>query len=176
MEKETLVIVDHHDNFIGSRTWQECHHGNGILHRAVTTLIVNHKQALLITQRSNSKKLWPGCWDASSSTHVYATESYVAAGERRLLQELGFSCRLTTLSKFQYQAKYTDVGSENEMCVLLIGRYDGEIKPDPDEVMNWKWIDVSEPGDTTRESADVDTPWLKIALEKYRRAKDIHIH
>jgi isopentenyl-diphosphate Delta-isomerase len=176
MEEEPLVIVDQNDNIVGSRTWQECHYGTGILHRAITTFIFNHKQAMLITQRAKSKKLWPGCWDASSSTHVYATESYEAAGERRLLQELGFTCRLTTLSKFQYQAEYVDIGSENEMCALLVGRYDGEIKPDPDEVMNWKWIDVSEPIDTIRESTDVYTPWLNVALEKYRRLKGIPDH
>ena len=63
------------------------------MHRAITAFVFNDKGEILITKRSSEKKLWPGFWDAACSTHVHDGETYEQSGERRLNDELGFSCK-----------------------------------------------------------------------------------
>ena len=119
----------------------------------------------MLCKRSALKKLWPDFWDTSCSTHVHQNETYKQAGERRLNEELGFSCELKFVSKFQYQAKFQNVGSENEICSLLIGNYTGDIKSNLDEVSEYKWINFEQ---LKKEINDTSSsPWLKIAFQKY---------
>lgn len=173
MDKEILILVNEKDNVVGKETREKCHFNNGLLHRAIATFIFNDKNQLLLTQRSEYKKLWSSFWDASCCTHVYENESYEQAGERRLPQELGFLCKLKFLFKFQYQAKYKDVGSENEICALLIGKYNNKIKPYPKEVIDYKWISIDELKKDINKNPNKYTPWLKIAFNKYLKYKNL---
>ncbi|OGB75039.1 isopentenyl-diphosphate delta-isomerase [candidate division Kazan bacterium RIFCSPHIGHO2_01_FULL_49_10] len=162
---EQIVIVNEQDEIVGLEAKARCHLGDGILHRAITIFIFNDQGEILLTRRSAPKMLWPNFWDTSCSTHVHQTETYEQAGERRLKEELGFSCKLEFISKFQYQVKYKDIGSENEICTLLMGHYDGNINPNPSEVSDCKWVSVQQ---LAGEINNVDiTPWLKIAFEEY---------
>jgi len=167
ISEEFLTVVGENDGVISAQTLQECHRGDGILHRAITTFIFNGKNKLLIAQRSKLKTLWPGFWDASCCTHVYPGETYEQAGERRLPQELGFSSKLEYLTKFRYQARYENIGSENEMCALLIGRYNGEVKSNSKEVASCKWVNIDELREDINSNLDGYTPWLRSALAEY---------
>ena len=111
------------------------------------------------------KKLWPNFWDASCSTHLRQGETNEQAGTKRLPEESGFTCQLKSILKFQYQANFKNIGSENELCHLLIGHYAGEVKPNPDEVAEYKWLSVEQLKNEIN-NPDI-TPWLKIAFEKY---------
>ena len=165
---ETLVVVDENDQVIGYESREKCHEGSGIRHRAFVVFIFNSKNELLIAKRSKFKKLWPNYWDLSCASHVYPDEDYKSAAERRLPQELGFKCNLKYLFKFVYQAPYKDVGSENEVCAVLIGKYDGEVKPNPKEVAEWKFMNLKElEEEITNE--DRYTPWFRIAFEKLKK-------
>lgn len=162
---EKILTVNENDEVTGSDTKENCHAGNGILHRAITIFIFNDQNEILLTKRSALKKLWPNFWDTSCSTHLRPGETNEQAGEKRLSEEIGFSCQLKSILKFQYQANYKNIGSENELCYLLIGHYTGEVKPNPDEVSEYKWVNL-EQLKTEINRSDI-TPWLKIALEKY---------
>ncbi len=166
---ERVIIVNEKDEEIGLEDKIKAHLGEGILHRAIAIFLFNTKGELLITKRSAKKMLWPGFWDASCCTHPRKGESYIEAGERRLPEELGISCSLEYLTKFQYQDKYKDIGSENEMCALLEGhcKEDIKINPNPDEVADFRWISIEELKGEILENADKFTPWLKIALKEY---------
>jgi len=162
---EQILVVNENDEIVGLDSKENCHSGNGILHRAITIFIINNKNEILLCKRSTSKKLWPNFWDTSCSTHIRQDETHEQAGERRLKEELGFSCELKFISKFKYQAKFQNIGSEKEICTLLIGNYKGDINPNPNEVLNYKWVSVEQ---LKNEINDTDiSPWLKIAFEKY---------
>jgi len=164
MESE-LIVVNSKDEIIGTETKESCHVNDGILHRAITIFIFNHKNEILLTKRSKNKKLWPDYWDTSCSTHVRQGETYEQAGERRLGEELGFTCKLKFIFKFQYQATFQNIGSENEICALLIGKYSGNIDPNSDEISAHKWIGVEQ---LKNEISDRNnSPWLKIAFNEY---------
>ncbi|MDO8667773.1 MAG: isopentenyl-diphosphate delta-isomerase [bacterium] len=162
---DQIITVNENDEVTGSDTKENCHAGNGILHRAITVFIMNGKKEILITKRSALKKLWPGFWDASCSTHIRKNETVEQAGEKRLPEEIGFSCKLKSILRFQYQVNFKNIGSENELCYLLIGGYDGEVKPNPAEVSEYKWLSLEQLKNVIN-NPDI-TPWLKIAFKKY---------
>lgn len=162
---DQIITVNEDDEVIGLDSKQNCHAGRGILHRAITVFIFNGQKEILLTKRSALKKLWPNFWDTSCSTHVREDETVEQAGAKRLNEEIGFTCQLKSILKFQYQANFKNIGSENELCYLLIGHYSGEVKPNPDEISEYKWIGLEQLKNEIN-NQDI-TPWLKIAWEKY---------
>ena len=43
-------------------------------------------------------------------------------------EEVGISCKMDYLFKFEYHVPYLDVGSENEICGTLMGIVDSDSK------------------------------------------------
>src|SRR5271154_1524778 len=139
-DPEALVLVDEADRSVGTLSKSLCHEGRGVLHRAFSLLIFNAQGELLIQQRAASKRLWPNFWSNSCCSHPRANETLEAATQRRLLEELGVSCVLRFLYKFQYQAQFDATGAENELCSVFIGRSNGPITVDSTEIQDWRWI------------------------------------
>src|SRR5437016_11399658 len=73
-------------------------------------------------------RLFPGCWDSSSSFHVTFGESYEEAARGELKEETGVSAALTYLGKFMYH-----VPPENEIVTVFSCRSDDAIRIDPAE-------------------------------------------
>jgi len=166
-----LLLVNKKDKVIGFETKENCHKGKGVLHRAFSVYIFNNKGQFLIQQRSKLKPLWPLYWANTCCSHPRKGEEYVGAGERRLKEELGFTCSLRMVDKFEYHAKYKKEGSENEMCAILVGEYNGKIRTDPKEIADWKWVNVDKLQNDFRKNPDKYSPWLKIGLKRYFRIK-----
>jgi len=164
-----LLVVNKRDKIIGSETLENCHKGKGILHRAFSILVFNRKNQVLLAKRSKSKKLWPLFWDNTCSSHPLRGQSYIRAGKNRLKEEFGFTCQLKLIDKFQYQARYRNIGSENELCALLIGKCNPKrIKPNPKEISDWKWADFKKIRKAIKKNHNRYTPWLKIDLRKLK--------
>lgn len=162
-----LIVVNKNDEEIRLEGKLKCHLSKEILHRAFTIFIFNSKGKLLIQKRSKNKLLWPLTWESSCSGHPLQTEDYITAGEKRLKEELGFSSKLKLLGKFRYQARYKNIGSENEICALLIGKYNRKVNPNPKEVAEWKWIDLKTLKKDLIKKPKEYTPWLKIAVRQF---------
>ena len=163
---EYLILVDSNDKPIGTEEKVKCHLPNGKLHRAFTILLFNKDGKLLLTQRSMDKMLWPGDWDGTVASHPRQSETYVSSAERRLPEELGLSCKLDYLFKFEYHVPYKDVGSENEVCGTLIGIVDDptKIKLVKEEIKDIKWITLDELLNDVKKSPQIYCPWMIVAL------------
>jgi isopentenyl-diphosphate Delta-isomerase len=163
---EYLILVDNNDKPIGTEEKVKCHLPNGKLHRAFTILLFNREGKLLLTQRSMDKMLWPGDWDGTVASHPRQSETYVSSAERRLPEELGISCKLDYLFKFEYHVPYKDIGSENEMCGTLIGIVDDptKIKLVKEEISDIKWITLDEILNDIEQSPQIYCPWMIVAL------------
>jgi isopentenyl-diphosphate delta-isomerase len=139
-DSDRLILVDEQDQDLGFMSKALCHAGQGILHRAFSLLIFNERGELLIQQRSASKRLWPHFWSNSCCSHPRGEETMEAATQRRLLEELGLTCSLKFLYKFQYQAQFDSTGAENELCSVFIGRSRDTPRINPAEISDWRWI------------------------------------
>ena len=162
-----IILVDENDNQIGLEEKLKCHLGKGILHRAFSVFVFNDKKELLLQERSAEKMLWPLYWTNTCCSHSIENEEYEEAGQRRLKEEMGFNCTLEFIGKFQYQASYKNIGSENELCSVLVGKYNGEIFADPKEVADYRWINFEELKKDVSENPEKYTPWFKMELERF---------
>ncbi len=173
MPEEYLILVDGKDNSIGKEEKVKCHLPNGILHRAFTALLFDKNGRLVLTRRAKEKMLWPGDWDGTVASHPRESETYVSSGERRMPEELGISCKLDYLFKFEYHVPYKDVGSENEICGTLIGIVDDsaqfrQIEGEIDEI---KWVSAKELLSELKTNPKNYCPWMIIALELLEKSE-----
>lgn len=169
-EAESLILVDEDDNRIGTLSKGECHDGDGILHRAFSIFLFDDAGRLLIQQRAGDKRLWPLYWANSCCSHPRSGEEMAEATMRRMHEELGASSHLHFIYKFQYQALYDDVGAENELCWVYVGRANAdEIQPNPSELDDWRYL-APEQVDAlvSDDSADV-APWFRMEWRELRR-------
>jgi len=162
-DSEALILVDEADREVGHLSKARCHDGHGVLHRAFSLLIFNGAGELLLQQRASSKRLWPGYWSNSCCSHPRRAESMETAIQRRLYEELGLRCPLQFLFKFQYQAQFEAVGSEQELCSVFIGRSNDPVRIDPNEILAWRWIHPEAlQAELAGSDADKFTPWFKL--------------
>lgn len=163
---ENLILVDRDDNQTGIEEKVKCHLPDGKLHRAFTILLFNKDGQLLLTQRSMSKMLWPGDWDGTVASHPRQSETYVSSAERRLPEELGITCKLDYLFKFEYHVTYKNLGSENEICGTLIGIIEDpkKIKIVKDEISSIRWVNLDELLAEIKKSPKIFCPWMLVAL------------
>jgi isopentenyl-diphosphate delta-isomerase len=173
-EDEALILVDADDREIGSMTKARCHEGDGALHRAFSLFVFNRAGELLVQQRSAGKKLWPLHWSNSCCSHPRHGETTDEAIHRRLAQELGIRSELHFLYKFQYQARYQDVGSENEICSVYLGVSDDEVRPNRHEISAWRWIGAERLDEEMRSNPASFTPWFTMEWQRVRpRYRDL---
>ena len=169
-ESEQLILVDPTDREVGYLGKSACHAGSGILHRAFSLLIFNERGELLLQQRGAGKRLWPLYWSNSCCSHPRRSESLEAATQRRLREELGMSCPLQYLFKFQYQARFDAEGGEQELCSVYIGRCSGPVTSDPREIHAWRWISPAAlQAELAATGVEKFTPWFRMEWERVWR-------
>ena len=61
----------------------------GLVHRASYILVFNDQEELFLQKRTDTKDLYPSCWDVAAGGVVLAGESYEESAERELAEELG---------------------------------------------------------------------------------------
>ena len=159
---DLLILVDSDDQEIGLMDKTLCHEDQGKLHRAFSIFLFNQSGEVLIQQRATSKPLWGDFWSNTCCSHPRAGESIDSAASRRIKEELGIQAELSFIYKFEYQARFNEQLSENELCSVYFGHFDGAPTPNPNEVQSWKWISRESLTKELRENADLYTPWLKL--------------
>lgn len=159
---ELLIRVDSDDHETGFASKEECHRGEGLLHRAFSAFIFNSRGELLLQQRSAGKPLWPLHWSNSCCSHPRRGESVESAARRRVVEELAIDCTLTFLYKFQYRAGYADVGTEHELCWVYAGTSDATPAPSPAEVAAWRYVAPATLSAEIAAEPQRFTPWLKL--------------
>jgi len=167
-----VVVVDSNDNELGMMDIWEAHKNPGVLHRAISVVLTNSKGEWLLQKRSEQKPLWPGFWSNTVCTHPQKGEGYGECGVRRLREEMGISLKIEDLkvwSRFVYQAHYNHELSEHEVDTVLVGKYEGEVGPDKDEVSEWKWVPFGWLENDLRENGDQYTPWFKLIVSLFNK-------
>jgi isopentenyl-diphosphate delta-isomerase len=159
---EELILVDDQDREVGTKSKEDCHLGQGVLHRAFSIFIFNHRDELLLQKRSAQKPLWPSYWSNTCCSHPRNGESMERAVRRRLVEELGIESPLEYLFKFKYHAQYGAIGSEREFCWVYYGRFDGNPDVNVNEIEAWRFVDLPCLDAELADSPESFTPWLQL--------------
>lgn len=162
---EQVILVDEADNQIGVEEKLKAHR-DGKLHRAFSIFVFNSEGKLLLQQRALSKYHCGGLWANTCCSHPRPGEGTEIAAHRRLREEMGFDCPLKELFSFTYKAKFDNGLTEHEFDHVLIGKFDGTPKANPEEVESWKWVDIDELRNGIRQNPDKYVYWLKASFEK----------
>ncbi|HZD12056.1 MAG TPA: isopentenyl-diphosphate Delta-isomerase [Candidatus Binatus sp.] len=162
-----MVLVDPEDRPIGYEEKVMAHQNDGKLHRAFSIFILNSKNELLLQQRAMEKLTFAGLWSNSCCSHPLKGEELEKSIHRKLVQEFGFDVRLREVFSFTYKARDAKSGyTEHEYDHVFLGKFDGPPKPNPKEVMDWKWVSVRDLRNDMEKSPESYTPWLGIALDR----------
>jgi len=166
-ESDMLILVDSDDQEVGSSTKEQCHNGDGILHRAFSVFMFNSNGELLLQQRSRKKRLWPMFWSNSCCSHPRLGEGMEQAALKRANEELGVSSdNLQYLYKFYYHASFGSFGSEHELCSVYIGNTNDKVVANVNEVADWRYVSAADLSKEIDLAADKFTPWFKMEWQK----------
>jgi isopentenyl-diphosphate delta-isomerase len=100
MPDEYVILVDEQDNEIGQLEKMEAHR-LGLLHRAFSIILFNHKGEMLLQQRAAHKYHSPLLWTNTCCSHQRPGESCLGAAQRRLIEEMGMEAvRKITIKNF----------------------------------------------------------------------------
>lgn len=165
MKEERVVLVDADDVEVGTMSKSRAHQ-EGRLHRAFSIFLFNREGRLLLQRRSALKYHSAGLWTNSCCSHPRPGEPVVLAAKRRLKEELGVSCDLSSEFTFTYRAEVGHGLIEHEFDHVFFGTYDGAVVPDASEVSEVRWMRMNDLADDLRTSGSSYTAWLNICWSR----------
>lgn len=145
-------------------------HVKGIKHKAVSVFVMDGKN-VLIQRRALSKYHTPGLWANTCCTHPHWNEDPATCAVRRLEDELGIK---GVYPVYRDQLEYrADVGGgmiEHEVVDLFVAPASArtlQMKLNPDEVMETRWVDIYDLAAEVTRHPDIYTAWLQIYLRDH---------
>lgn len=168
---EKIILVDEKDKEIGVGEKLKVHQ-DGKLHRAFSIFIFNSKGELLLQKRSKSKYHSPSLWSNTCCSHPHPNQDIKKEAKRRLIEEMGIDCDLKEVFSFIYKSNLGNM-IEHEFDHVFIGRFDRDPKPNKEEVVDWKWVNINKLKEEIDKKPEKYTPWLRIILKKYLQSINI---
>lgn len=165
---EHVILVDEQDQPLGLMEKMEAHE-KGLLHRAFSVFILNSKGEMMIHQRALHKYHSGGLWTNACCSHPRDGETIIEAGHRRLMEEMGFDTELTKVLEFTYKAELDGGLWEHEYDHVMVGEFEGEPKPNPSEVAQWKWVAVDDLRNDIENRPERYTEWFKIIFDRFTK-------
>jgi isopentenyl-diphosphate delta-isomerase len=160
-----VVLVDENDRFLGTMEKLQAHR-EGRLHRAFSVVIFNQQNEILIHKRAKDKYHCGGLWTNACCSHPRENETPLEGAKRRLQEEMGFSTALEFKNSFIYKVKFDNGLFEHELDHLFIGSFDGQPKPNKDEVEDFRFISLDNLALEVENNPDDFTFWFKEILKK----------
>lgn len=163
---QSVILVDALDRPMGVEHVAKVHLAPGLLHRAFSVFVFNSAGELLLQRRSPDKRHFRRKWSNSCCGHASPGELLLPSARRRVAEELGISVRVRKVTSFVYSAVDEETGLvEREYDWVLVGRFDGEPRPDPREADAWAWADPAEVRRCVALRPWDYTPWFPLALD-----------
>ena len=168
-----VILVDENDIEVGLMEKMEAHQ-KGLLHRAISVFIFNKKGEMLIQQRAANKYHSGGLWSNACCSHPAPNESTFDAAHRRLKEEMGFDTSLQFAFSFVYKTVFDNGIAEYEFDHVFAGTYEGEIKPDPQEVKDYCYVKMDAIKDGLTQHQQKYSSWFAIAFPKIEEFQKIN--
>jgi isopentenyl-diphosphate delta-isomerase len=145
-------------------------HRQAQLHRAFSVFLYRNEQ-ILMQKRAIDKYHCGGLWTNTCCSHPAPGERVLEAAQRRLMEEAGISApELTEVDKFFYRYPFPNGITEFECDHVLIGEYDGDFTPDPEEIDEMAWVDIAVLELALEQSPEAFTPWFLICAPRVFKA------
>ncbi len=160
-----LILVDEDDKPTGLGEKMKAHR-EALLHRAFSIFVFNTRGELLLQKRSRTKYHSGGLWSNTCCSHPGPDDILENIVHTRLLEEMGIDCELREIFTFTYKTKLDHELYEHEIDHVFVGTFDGDPRPDLQEVEDWKWVEKKDLLlDVERYPAHY-TFWFLVALKK----------
>lgn len=169
-----VVLVDEKDMEIGAAGLVEAHRDAGLKHRAFSLQLyrkIGDKTELLLQRRSVGKPIFPFYWANTCCYNMAQGEEYLSRAVTRVKEEMGADVeanKLRKLYKFSYFAPDIEGWCENELDNVIVGEWSGELKLNPDESMDSKWVEWGELNRDIEINSDKYAPWFKMIVSDPR--------
>lgn len=162
---DLLILVDDQDREIGLKDKLAVHQ-EGLLHRAFSIFVFNSKSELLIQQRADNKYHSPGLWTNTCCSHPKPGEQTIEACNRRLMEEMGMSCKLNFSFSFLYKSSFENGLTEHEFDHVYVGQTDDLPVINTEEVKEWKYVSITVLEKEIELYPERFTVWLKICFPR----------
>jgi isopentenyl-diphosphate delta-isomerase len=169
-----VVLVDLDDNEIGEAGLIEAHRDPGLKHRAFSLVLYRKKEGkaeLLLQQRSVEKPVFPLLWTNTCCYNLVKGEEYLTRAVTRVKEEMGIEVPVESLKilySFSYYAPDIEGWCENELDTVIGGEWDGEVVINPEEVADYRWIEIRELEQDVQANPGVYSEWFKLILKDSR--------
>lgn len=161
---DLIALVDLDDRIIGYETKAEVHR-KGLLHRAFSVFIVNDGK-MLIQMRNPDKYHSGGLWSNACCSHQRKGEELEDSVHRRMEEELGFDCALEEKFDFVYRTQFREDLIEYEFDHVFVGQYSGDVRVDPQEASEIRWIALGELKEQLMNTPEAFSSWFLICAPK----------
>jgi isopentenyl-diphosphate delta-isomerase len=176
-----VVMVDEQDRELGTADIYEAHQGKGLKHRALSVILyrkINGKTELLHQKRASAKPLFKDLWSNTCCTNLRPGDEYLSRAVSRLDEEMGIKINpeaLRILYKFSYEAEDKNQPGwiENEVDAVMVGEWDGEIKPNFEEASEAKWTEWTAMKKDIEDNPDIYSPWHKMIINDPRFVEEV---
>lgn len=159
-----VLLVDENNRGLGRMEKLEAHE-KACLHRAFSVFLI-HDGKMLIQKRALSKYHCPGIWTNICCSHPLEGE-VIPYALQRLKEEVGIEqVELEEVGTMIYKAEFDNGLTEYEYDHLLLGKYDGDVLINPEEVAEVRWLEFAELKEEIEKNPQLFTPWFKLALDQ----------
>jgi isopentenyl-diphosphate delta-isomerase type 1 len=162
--EELVDIVDEEDRVIKSIP-RKLVEQKDLLHRAVFVFVINSKNEVLLTKRSEKKLTYPGLWGIGAGGGVQAGEDYETAAKRELLEEIGIREKIDFLFDFNFKSK-----TDRFKGKVYLTKWDGKVTPAEDEIEESKFATKEEIEKLIKQK--LLCPDTALMFEKYLKTRD----
>ena len=159
--EDLIALVDLDDRITGYETKEEVHR-RGLLHRAFSVFIVRDGK-MLIQRRNPDKYHSGGLWSNTCCSHQREGEELAESVHRRMIEEMGIDCELEELFSFVYRTQFRPDLIEYEYDHVFAGTYDGEVRVNPEEASEIKWIPLEELREALVRTPEKFSSWFIIS-------------
>jgi len=88
---------------------------------------------------------------------------------RRLQDELNVEAELEFVYRFQYQVRFDEFGSENELCHVYLGRVQESMQANSEEIAALRFVSAEDLDAELAKQPDRFTPWFKLEWQALAR-------
>ncbi|KAI8995658.1 Isopentenyldiphosphate isomerase [Trametes punicea] len=186
--EERCILVDEEDRALGAADKKTCHLmeniNKGLLHRAFSAFVFRPSDGkLLLQQRASEKITFPDMWTNTCCSHPlddFEQEKIEKdqlgvrfAASRKLEHELGIPQSQTPVDEFQYLTRIhylapsDGLWGEHEVDYILFLTADVTVKPNLNEIRDYKYVDKAELQAMFEDPSNTFTPWFKLIARDF---------